>query len=220
MAHELRVFEDMSALADAAAVHIADRARAVQARGATFTMALSGGTSPWATFERLARESLYWPAVRLYQVDERVVGAENDLRNLKHIRAAFVATEAPIVPMDVEGADLEVACAQYAAELPERFDLIQLGVGPDGHCASLIPGDPVLEVSDRDVALAGPYQDTLRMTLTYPALARTSEVIWLITGADKRDALARLLENDHSIPAGRVEAAASLIMADRAAAGS
>jgi 6-phosphogluconolactonase len=210
----------MSALADAAASHMAERARVVQARGATFTMALSGGTSPWVTFQKLAQESLYWPASRVYQVDERCVRSDNDLRNLKHIRSALAGTEAPVVPMDVESPDLDEACALYAAALPERFDLIQLGIGPDGHCASLIPGDPVLDVDDQLVALSGPYQDTLRMTLTYPALARTNEVIWLITGADKRDALAKLLAHDPSIPAGRVNVTASLIMADRAAAGS
>ncbi|MGC2169575.1 MAG: 6-phosphogluconolactonase [Acidimicrobiales bacterium] len=220
MPHELQVFDDTAALADAAAAYMATRARTVQARGATFTTALSGGKTPWATFDRLARESLDWDATLIYQVDERVVRQDNDLRNLKNLRAALSSTGAPIVAMDVDSDDLEEACRQYAAQLPPFFDLIQLGIGPDGHCASLIPGDPVLAVIDRLVALSGPYQDTLRMTLTYPAIARANQILWLISGEDKREALAKLLANDPSIPAGRIGPVSSLVMADRAAVGS
>ena len=219
MQHELRTFDDATALARAAAAYVAERARASQARGANFTFALSGGKSPWAMFETLAHDDVDWAATRIYQVDERVVRADNDARNLKSLRAALKGTNAPIEAMDVDADDLEVACAHYAALLPEHFDLVHLGLGPDGHCASLVPGDPVLEVTDRLVALSGPYQDTLRMTLTYPALARADQLLWLISGDDKRDALAKLLDSDPSIPAGRVVAGASLIMADRAALG-
>jgi 6-phosphogluconolactonase len=120
--------------------------------------------------------------------------------------------------MPVTDADLDSAAAAYAAALPERFDLVHLGLGPDGHTASLVPGDPVLAVQDRLVALTQPYQGHRRMTLTYPALARADQLLWLITGADKRDPLARLLAGDDSIPAGRVRAGRSLILADRAAA--
>ncbi|HTT59735.1 MAG TPA: 6-phosphogluconolactonase [Acidimicrobiales bacterium] len=218
MAHDLHVFEDTAALASAAAAYIADRARGVQARGVTFTMALSGGKTPWATFEKLAGESIYWGATLIYQVDERVVREDNDLRNLKSLRAAL--PDAPIVAMDVDSDDLEEACRQYAAELPPFFDLMQLGIGPDGHCASLIPGDPVLSVIDRLVALSGPYQDTLRMTLTYPAIERANQILWLVAGEDKREALAKLLANDPSIPAGRIGPVSSVVMADRAAVGS
>lgn len=119
--------------------------------------------------------------------------------------------------MGVEEPDLEAAAAAYAAALPEQFDLIHLGLGPDGHTASLVPGDPVLSVTDRLVALTQPYQDRVRMTLTYPALARARQILWLITGEDKKKPLAQLLAGDTSIPAGRVDAAASLILADQAA---
>jgi 6-phosphogluconolactonase len=217
--HELRTFDDAAALAKAAATYVAERTREIQARGATFTFALSGGKSPWAMFETLAHDNVDWAATRIYQVDERVVREGNDLRNLKSLRAALKGTNAPIEAMDVEADDLEVACASYGDLLPERFDLVHLGVGPDGHCASLVPNDPVLDVTDRLVALSGPYQDTLRMTLTYPALARADQLLWLISGEDKRDALAKLLASDPSIPAGRVVAGASLVMADRAALG-
>jgi 6-phosphogluconolactonase/glucosamine-6-phosphate isomerase/deaminase len=170
-------------------------------------------------FETLAHDNVDWAATRIYQVDERVVREDNDARNLKSLRLALKGTNASIEAMDVDADDLEEACWNYAALLPQRFDLVHLGIGPDGHCASLVPGDPVLDLSDQLVALSGPYQDTLRMTLTYPALARANQLLWLIGGEDKRDALAKLLASDPSIPAGRVEAGASLIMADRAALG-
>ncbi len=94
---------------------------------------------------------------------------------------------------------------------------MHLGLGPDGHTASLVPGDPVLEVGDRLVAVTQPYQEHRRMTLTYPALARADEILWLISGEDKRDALAKLLAGDRSIPAGRVQARHSTILADSSA---
>jgi 6-phosphogluconolactonase len=120
--------------------------------------------------------------------------------------------------MPVNDADLDTAAAAYAASLPERFDLVHLGLGPDGHTASLVPGDPVLSVTGALVAVTQPYQGEQRMTLTYPALARAVQLLWLVTGADKRDPLARLLAGDESIPAGRVRAARSLVLADAAAA--
>jgi 6-phosphogluconolactonase len=217
--HELRTFDDATALARAAAAYVADRARTVSTRNAPFTFALSGGKTPWAMFETLAHDDVDWSHTQIFQVDERVVPESNDLRNLKSLRTALAGTNAPVVPMDVDADDLNDACDRYAALLPDRFDLVHLGVGPDGHCASLIPGDPVLEVTDRLVALSGPYQDTERMTLTYPALARADQLLWLISGEDKRDALAKLLASDPSIPSGRVVAGASLVMADRAALG-
>jgi 6-phosphogluconolactonase len=120
--------------------------------------------------------------------------------------------------MPVNDPDLSAAAAAYAGVLPQRFDLVHLGLGPDGHTASLVPGDPVLSVTGALVALTQPYQGQARMTLTYPALERADQLLWLITGADKREALARLLSGDRSIPAGRVSAARSLVLADAAAA--
>jgi 6-phosphogluconolactonase/glucosamine-6-phosphate isomerase/deaminase len=169
---------------------------------------------------QLAKESVDWERTTIYQVDERVVPDGDDLRNLTHLRAGLATTPVQIEAMDVDDSDLDAAADRYASILPARFNLVHLGLGPDGHCASLIPDDPVLEVTDRLVALSGLYQGTRRMTLTYPALARSDQLLWLVSGEDKREALAKLLNGDTSIPAGNVVAGASLIMADRAALGS
>jgi 6-phosphogluconolactonase/glucosamine-6-phosphate isomerase/deaminase len=159
--------------------------------------------------------------VTLYQVDERIAPDGDPSRNLTQLRASLPPqAAADIRPMPVTAADLEGAAADYARSLPDRFDLVHLGLGPDGHTASLVPGDPVLAITDRLVALTGEYQGERRMTLTYPQLNRARQVLWLVTGADKVDALRRLRAGDDSIPAGRVEAASQLVIADEAAAGS
>ena len=218
MEHELTVAADANAVATQGAAFVAARARAAVAEHGRFTFAVSGGHTPWAMFAALAEEDMPWTNVELFQVDERVAPDGDPDRNLTHLRQSIGNAPAVVHAMPVTDADLDAAAASYAAALPERFDLVHLGLGPDGHTASLVPGDPVLAVRDRLVALTEPYQDHRRMTLTYPALARADQLLWLITGADKRDPLARLLAGDDSIPAGRVQAARSLILADRAAA--
>jgi 6-phosphogluconolactonase/glucosamine-6-phosphate isomerase/deaminase len=168
-------------------------------------------------FAELANEDVPWAAVEIFQVDERIAPDGDPDRNLTHLRESLGGAAAKVIPMPVNDPDLEAAGSSYANSLPARFDLIHLGLGPDGHTASLIPGDPVLEVTDRLVALTGPYQDNRRMTLTYPALSRADQLLWLITGEDKRNPLALLLSGDRSIPAGRVEAKTSIVLADRSA---
>ena len=182
-----------------------------------FTLAVSGGHTPRAMFARLAGEDVPWEKVTIYQVDERVAPDGAADRNLTHLRASL-PPEADIRAMPVGTPDLELAAQDYARSLPERFDVVHLGLGPDGHTASLVPGDPALEVADRDVALTGTYMGRRRMTLTYPTLNRALQLLWLVTGEDKVDALRRLRAGDRSIPAGRVAATNALIIADATAA--
>jgi 6-phosphogluconolactonase len=217
MQHELETLADPDAVARAGAAFVAERARAAVAASGSFHFAVSGGHTPWAMFAELASEQVPWEAVVIYQVDERVAPAGDPDRNLTHLSQALGSAPAQVKPMPVNDSDLTAAAASYAASLPDNFDLIHLGLGPDGHTASLVPGDPVLSVTDRLVALTQPYQERVRMTLTYPGLARARQLLWLITGADKQQPLAKLLAGDTTIPAGRVEAGASLVMADRAA---
>ena len=219
MHSELDVFADPAAVARAAAGLVAERSRAAVAAGGRFRFAVSGGHTPWAMFSELAREDVPWEHVVIYQVDERAAPAGDPDRNLSHLSKSLGSAPAEVVPMPVEAEDLDAAADAYAALLPDRFDLVHLGLGPDGHTASLVPGDPVLDVTNRAVAVTGDYQGRRRMTLTYPALARADELLWLITGQDKRTPLAQLLAGDRSIPAGRVEAARSTVLADAAAAG-
>ena len=217
MHHELETLPDPDAVARAGAAFVAQRARAAVAASGSFHFAVSGGHTPWAMFAELASETVPWEAVVIYQVDERVAPPDDPDRNLTHLHQALGSAPAQVRPMPVNEPDLVAAAGRYAVVLPEHFDLVHLGLGPDGHTASLVPGDPVLSVTDRLVGMTQPYQGRVRMTLTYPALARARQILWLITGADKKEPLARLLAGDITIPAGRVEAAASLVMADRAA---
>ena len=170
-------------------------------------------------FERLADERVPWEETEIFQVDERIAPDGDPDRNLTHLMRSLPAPAVErLRPMPVGDEDLEAAAARYEAEVPEALDLVHLGLGPDGHTASLVPGDPVLDVADRRVALTGEYQGRRRMTLTYPALRAARRILWLITGEDKREALERLLAGDESIPAGRVKNDEMVIVADAAAA--
>lgn len=219
MDHELIVAADAGAVAREAAAIVARRAREAVADHGSFTFAVSGGSTPWAMFAELASEDVPWKQVVLFQVDERVAPIDDPDRNLAHLRTALAGAPAEVSPMPVEDDDLGAAAAAYGAALPEVFDLVHLGLGPDGHTASLVPGDPVLEVTDRPVALTGgEYQGRHRMTLTYPGLARARRLLWLLVGETKREPLAQLLAGDTSIPAGRVRAGGSAVLADMTAA--
>ena len=225
---KIEVLADAASIAHQAAAIIAAESRvAVAARG-RFVIAISGGHTPWQMLRALATEEVPWEGVHVAQVDERVAPAGDPDRNLTHLRESLLQ-RAPLRPeqiyaMPVEAPDLQAAAASYALTLreiagsPPVLDLAHLGLGPDGHTASLVPGDPVLNVADADVALTGVYQGRRRMTLTYPMLNRSRRVLWLVTGSDKARMLVRLRDGDVSIPAGRVRKDSALVLADRAAA--
>lgn len=222
------LFDDAAAVAAAAAAVIqAEVWAAVAARGRC-VLAVSGGRTPWLMLRVLARRDLPWASLELVQVDERLAPAGDPDRNLTHLRESLADSplaQAQIHAMPVEATDPLAAAASYAARLrdlagvPPVLDLVHLGLGSDGHTASLIPGDPVLGVIDADVALTAPYQGRRRMTLTYPMLSRARRILWVVTGAEKAPMLARLRAGDTGIPAGRVNRERALILADRAAAG-
>jgi 6-phosphogluconolactonase len=214
----VEVLADAEAVARRGAEVIAEDARAAIAERGRFTLAVSGGRTPWAMFADLAGK-LAWEKVTIYQVDERVAPEGHPDRNLTQlVRRLPPGGAADVRAMPVEAEDLENAAEDYARSLPESFDLVHLGLGPDGHTASLVPGDPVLDVADRAVAVTGEYQGRRRMTLTYPVLDGARHVLWVVTGDDKVDALRRLREGDTSIPAGRVARENALVVADEAAA--
>jgi 6-phosphogluconolactonase len=226
---KIEVFSDAESVARQAAARVATEARAAVAARGLFVMAVSGGHTPWQMLRALAREEVPWNSLQLVQVDERVAPDGDPDRNLTHLRQSLLE-HAPlppehIHPMPVESGDLKAACAQYAQTLqaiagtPPVLDLVHLGLGPDGHTASLVPGDPVQEIQDADVALTGVYQGRRRMTLTYPILNRSRHVLWLVTGDEKVAMLARLYAGDTSIPAGRVRRDDALLLVDRAALG-
>lgn len=225
---KIEVYADADSVAHEAAKLIAEEARrAVAARG-KFVMAVSGGKTPWIMLRDLAQEDVPWNGVHIVQVDERVAPDGDPDRNLTHLRDSLLE-HAPLRPeqihaMPVESRNIEAACARYALILeaiagsPAVLDLVHLGLGPDGHTASLVPGDPVLDVTNTDVALTGIYQSRRRMTLTYPIINRSRRVLWLATGAEKAGMLARLQAGDVSIPAGRVSRDRAVVLADRDAA--
>jgi 6-phosphogluconolactonase len=215
----IEILPDRAALARRAAEVVLDHAVLAVAERGAFSLAVSGGHSPAAMFSELARLDFPWSHTAVHQVDERIAPAGDPSRNLTLQRESLPAAAlARMHPMPVEDPDLESAAEHYARSLPERFDLIHLGLGADGHTASLVPGDPVLDVFDRDVALTGPYMGLRRMTITYPVIERARSLLWLVAGEDRVDALRRLRERDPSIPAGRVPAARALVLADASAA--
>jgi len=225
---KVEVHRDADAVARRAAALVAAEARAAVSERGRFALAVSGGTTPWQMLRELANEDVPWDCVHVFQVDERVGPAGDPDRNLTHLRESLCAgtplAEDRLHAMPVEDADLESAALRYAREMADVLgsspvlDLVHLGLGADGHTASLVPGDPVLEVADADVATTQLYQGRRRMTVTYPLLERARRILWIVTGDAKRTMLERLWEGDASIPAGRVRRDRAVALADRAAA--
>jgi 6-phosphogluconolactonase len=224
----IEVLDTAELVAQRAAEFIAEEARKVVAAQGRFVMAVSGGHTPWLMLRALGTADVPWPAVHVAQVDERVAPAGHPDRNLADLRESLL-DHAPLLPeqihdMPVELPDLENAAAQYAATLrriagsPPVLDLVHLGLGPDGHTASLVPNDAVLNIKNADVAMTGPYQGRRRMTLTYPMISRSQRVLWVVTGSEKAPMLKRLLAGDQSIPAGRICSERAVVIADEAAA--
>lgn len=222
----LDIFDTADDVAVAAARMIADSAQAAVAARARFVFAVSGGRTPGQMLRALSRADVPWQAVHVAQVDERLAPpghADRNFTGLQQNLLAHVALSAKqIHAMPVEDTDVVAAAARYGQELaaiaglPPVLDLVHLGLGPDGHTASLLPEDAALDITDDDVALSGVYQGRRRMTLTLPMLNRSREILWVVTGADKAPMLARLLAGDRTVPAGRVFQANARVIADRA----
>ena len=225
---ELHIHADADAVAAEAALRIAREAREAIASRGRFLLAVSGGRTPWVMLRALARETLPWDRVHVFQVDERVAPDGHADRNLTHLRASLLPQaalpEANLHPMPVTDPDPNAAAVRYAVELegeagrPPVLDLVHLGMGADGHTASLIPGDAALGIRDAEVAVCGVYQGRQRLTLTYPVIDRARRILWVVTGAEKAPMLTRLLAGDRTIPAGVVARDRAVILADRDAA--
>ncbi|HEU4944061.1 MAG TPA: 6-phosphogluconolactonase [Solirubrobacterales bacterium] len=221
MAIELEVCADEKAAARRAAELIAALGAASVAERNIFSLAMSGGRTPWAMLAMLGEdERMPWPETELFQVDERIASPGSEDRNLTHmVLGLSMDHQSTLRPMPVTQRGLDGAAHEYERTLPDPLDCVHLGLGPDGHTASLVPGDPVLEVSDRRVALTETaYQGYHRMTFTFSALNSARQIVWLVTGSKKAEPLAKLLAGDTSIPAGRVENERMTVVADAAAA--
>jgi len=227
---KIEVLDDAKAVAKRAAEIIAGYARDDVVANDKFTMAVSGGHTPWIMLRELAGEKVPWEQVQVFQIDERIAPAGDPDRNLTHLQQSLLSrvpslSADHVHAMPVETSDPAAAAKSYAQTLeriagkPPVLDLVHLGLGPDGHTASLVPNDSVLNVADADVGFTGIYMGRKRMTLTYPVLNRARRVIWVVTGAEKAAMLKRLLDGDQSIPAGRVNRDRAIVVADRAAAG-
>ncbi len=224
----INIFPDASTVAQEAAAFIAAEARSAIAQRGRFIIALSGGKTPWMMLKALAGERIPWESVHLFQVDERIAPRGSADRNLTHLQETLLSCVPlkadQIYAMPVEETDLGSATKKYArliesiAGFPIIFDVIHLGLGADGHTASLIPEDPVLKVLDRDVAITGTYQHHQRMTLTYPAINRSRKILWVVTGADKVEALGHLINRESFIPAGTIDQQKATLFADQSAA--
>ena len=225
---EIRTFQSREDVAKEAAIFIADRIRENIIKKGHFTFAISGGRTPWAMIKELAKEDLPWEKVFLFQVDERIAPNAHPDRNLTQLFKAIEGTKLVlrlnIFPMRVNAEDLDEACEEYESHINRmtengKLDLIHLGIGTDGHTASLVPNDSVLEIKEKGVALTdSEYQGRKRMTLTYPLINHAEKILWVVTGEEKAEMLDRLLHQDPSIPAGRIDQHHAIVFTEESAA--
>ncbi len=219
----MEVLPNIEAVAKRAAGFIASEARTATAARNRFLLATSGGSTPWRMLELLATEDMPWSKLHMFQVDERIVDASDPQRNLLKLQSNLLTRvnipSKQIFPMPVDDPDLSAAVAKYAKTLQQhagnspQLDLIHLGLGADGHMASLIPGDSILD-STAPVAISLPYQGTRRMTLTFSVINNARRILWVVTGSGKADALSKLLQGDRSIPAARVATDNAVLLVD------
>jgi 6-phosphogluconolactonase len=212
---------------EAAARLVAACQEALAARDRAF-LAVSGGSSPAGMFTELARSGLDWARIDVFQVDERVAPDGHPDRNAILLRSHLLdpahVPEERVHLMPVTADDLEEAAAAYAGEMRRVtgdgvLDAVHLGLGPDGHTASWPPGDAVTHLVDGpDVAVVGPFNGRLRMTLTPPAVNRARSIVWLVDGPDRRAMTTALVAGDPSIPASRVRRSDAVLVAGSEAA--
>ncbi len=232
----VHLHETPERLAEAAArTFVESAAEAVAERG-RFAVALAGGSTPRATYEVLARdrvEDVDWPKVHAFFGDERTVPPDHEDSNYRMAREALL-DHVPVgsvhrmrgeLPPDEAAVSYEEELREFFGEVPPVLDLVMLGIGEDGHTASLFPETPALGVADRlVVANPVPKLDTTRLTLTVPVLNAARKVLFLVAGEGKADALQKILEGDaapSAYPAKLVQPPGGPIwMVDRAAAGS
>jgi 6-phosphogluconolactonase len=219
---------DTGTLAERTGVWLADRLWAAVSEHGVAHLAVSGGSTPATAFVALAIQPVPWDQVHVWQVDERVAPDGDPDRNATGLREHLLS-RVPIPPehvhlFDVTADDLEDAARRYAAELHAQasgvLDIVHLGLGDDGHTASWPPGDPVVDIDDRDVAVVAPFNGYRRMTLTVPAVNRARHVMVLVEGEAKAGVVRRLIDGDTSIPASHVRRTGTTVLADSRAGSS
>ncbi len=222
---KVEVYPDTAVVARRAAAWIAEAARQAIRERDRFALALSGGNTPQQMLRFLAAEAINWQKVHVVQVDERVAPLGSSERNLTQLRETLLARASipaeQIHAMPVDGADLAAAAAGYGhlltslAGSPPLLDLVHLGLGTDGHTASLVSGAAAVEVHSADVAVTATYRGWRRMTLTFPIINRARRILWLVTGREKAEVVARLARGDPSLLASRISRAQALLLTDQ-----
>ena len=211
----IRILRAGPDLADVAADVVAQELKARIALRGSASIAVSGGRTPWPVFERLSEAPIRWNAVDVFQVDERVAPPGSADRNLTGLAETLLDRVPAIAhPMPVDAPDLEAAAHRYATELPPSLDVVHLGLGDDGHTASLVPLDPSLLIEDELVAITDPYRGHRRMTLTRPVLDEAGLIVWIVSGLDKVEMVERLIAGDTSIPAGLISQERAVLVTD------